>query len=149
MNTYRLSKPAAHELASHLLGIAAARLNGLSRIAKDSDYRGDGFGPEALHLFTEVSVINLLSGIIDDIGAAGAAGAPLTIEDRESDACDGWSAEFLPNGFAISFDDHCGIGDAVRVIANRDAARRARTLAELRDQASDIARRIAELEACQ
>ena len=146
MQTYRLSKPAAHELARELLGIAAERIGSLRAIAEDSTYRGDSFGPEALHLFTEVSVLNLLGGIIDDIGTAG---APLTIEDRDSRECDGWAAESIPHGFALSFDEHGGIGDIIRKIANRDTARRARTLAELREQSADIARRIAALEACE
>ena len=72
MQTYRLSKPAAHELARHLLGIAAERIGSLR-----------------------------------------------------------------------------GIGDIIRLIAERDAARRARTLADLREQSADLARRISELEACE
>lgn len=143
MNTYRLSKPAAHELAAHLIRAAHDRLAHLRAIANDPEYSGDSFGPEALHLFTEVSVLNQLGSIIDDIGSP----LPLTIEDRESRECDGWAAEPIIGGFAIEFANH-PIGDTIQEIARRDAETRARRLEELREQARDISRRITELEGC-
>ena len=142
MNTYRLTKRSAHELAAQLAQSVLNRARELATLAANPDYCGESFGPEALHLFTEASVLNRIGEIIDDSGAP----HPLVIEDRESRDENGFAAEWRAYGFSIRFADHPTIGDAVRRLAARDAQTQAARLSELRYEAMMIARRVAELE---
>jgi hypothetical protein len=105
-----------------------------------NDGRTSQLGPEALHLYTEASVLIQLSGVLDHETRLIET---CRIEDAETRENDGYTAEQTAGGFRINFGTHAGIGRMIREArahqarADRIAALRA-TIAQAEQELSEI-----------